>query len=81
MQQKNDNDIQNTNINWNYYFNIYKEKANDICFNQKDFRSVAKQILRDYSSIKHNKVKTDFINRYSWDNIAQIEIDNIKNLI
>jgi len=67
-------EVLNTNINWDYYFNIYKEKANDICFNQKELANLSVKLCYEKYLKKNKKFIWIIASQGIIDNLIQVNI-------
>lgn len=65
-------EVINTNINWNYYYDLYREKAKKICPNKKELANLVVKLCYE----KYPKRNKKFI----WIIASQGIIDNLKQV-
>ena len=65
-------DVLNTKVNWDYYLNIYKDKANIICSNQKELANLCVKLCYE-KYLKKNK-------KFIWTVSSQGIIDNLQQV-
>ena len=65
-------EVLNTKINWEYYFNIYREKAKIICSNQKELANLSVKLCYE-TYLKKNK-------KFIWIICSQGILDNLKQV-
>lgn len=65
-------EVINTSINWNYYYDLYKEKSKEICPNKKELANLAVKLCYK----KYPKKNKKFI----WVVASQGIIDNLKQI-
>jgi len=67
-------EVLNTKINWNYYFDLYKEKANNICSNQKELANLSVKLCYEKYPKKNKKFIWIIASQGIIDNLIQVNI-------
>jgi hypothetical protein len=67
-------EVLNTKINWNYYFNSYKEKANSICTNQKELANLSVKLCYEKYPKKNKKFIWVVASQGILNNLKQVDI-------
>ena len=67
-------EVLNTKVNWDYYFNIYKDKANIICSNQKELANLCVKLCYEKYPKKNKKFIWNIASHGILNNLKQVNI-------